>query len=59
MISIVLVEPEIPENTGNISRTCACTGMPLFLVGEGAATRLLYSLVLALRSAPAWTIGIN
>lgn len=34
MISIVLVEPEIPENTGNISRTCACTGMPLYLVGR-------------------------
>ena len=34
MISIVLVEPEIPENTGNISRTCACTGMPLFLIGK-------------------------
>ena len=34
MISRVLVEPEIPENTGNISRTCACTGMPLYLVGK-------------------------
>lgn len=34
MISIVLVEPEIPENTGNVSRTCACTGMPLYLVGK-------------------------
>ena len=34
MISVVLVEPEIPENTGNISRTCACTGMPLYLVGK-------------------------
>ena len=34
MISIVLVEPEIPENTGNISRTCACTGMPLYLGGK-------------------------
>ena len=32
MISIVLVEPEIPQNTGNISRTCAVTGMPLILV---------------------------
>lgn len=34
MISVVLVEPEIPANTGNISRTCACTGMPLYLVGK-------------------------
>ncbi|MEG6616476.1 tRNA (uridine(34)/cytosine(34)/5-carboxymethylaminomethyluridine(34)-2'-O)-methyltransferase TrmL [Peptococcaceae bacterium 1198_IL3148] len=29
---IVLVEPEIPANTGNISRTCACTGASLHLV---------------------------
>ena len=33
-LNIVLVEPEIPANTGNISRTCACTGMPLYLVGK-------------------------
>lgn len=32
MIHIVLVEPEIPQNTGNISRTCACTGTPLHLI---------------------------
>ena len=32
MINIVLVEPEIPQNTGNISRTCACTGTALHLV---------------------------
>lgn len=29
---IVLVEPEIPANTGNISRTCAATGTTLHLV---------------------------
>jgi tRNA (cytidine/uridine-2'-O-)-methyltransferase len=29
---IVLVEPEIPANTGNISRTCAATGAHLHLV---------------------------
>ncbi|PYI57355.1 tRNA (uridine(34)/cytosine(34)/5-carboxymethylaminomethyluridine(34)-2'-O)-methyltransferase TrmL [Paenibacillus flagellatus] len=29
---IVLVEPEIPANTGNIARTCAATGTPLHLV---------------------------
>ena len=34
MISIVLIEPEIPANTGNIARTCACTGMSLYLVGK-------------------------
>ncbi len=28
-IHIVLVEPEIPQNTGNIIRTCACTGAGL------------------------------
>lgn len=32
MINIVLVEPEIPQNTGNIVRTCAATGCRLFLV---------------------------
>jgi tRNA (cytidine/uridine-2'-O-)-methyltransferase len=30
--NIVLVEPEIPQNTGNIARTCACTGARLHLV---------------------------
>ena len=33
MINIVLVEPEIPQNTGNIARTCAATGAALHLVG--------------------------
>ena len=32
MLHIVLVEPEIPSNTGNISRTCAVTGSALHLV---------------------------
>ena len=32
-LHIVLVEPEIPQNTGNISRTCAATGSVLHLVG--------------------------
>lgn len=26
MLNIVLVNPEIPQNTGNIARTCAATG---------------------------------
>ncbi|HOO13210.1 MAG TPA: TrmH family RNA methyltransferase, partial [Bacillota bacterium] len=30
--NIVLVEPEIPQNTGNIVRTCAATGSTLHLV---------------------------
>ncbi len=33
-MNIVLVEPEIPQNTGNISRTCACTASTLHLVGK-------------------------
>ena len=32
MFHIVLVEPEIPQNTGNIARTCAVTGAKLHLV---------------------------
>ena len=31
-LNIVLVEPQIPQNTGNISRTCAVTGAALHLV---------------------------
>ncbi|WP_139653254.1 tRNA (cytidine(34)-2'-O)-methyltransferase [Raoultibacter phocaeensis] len=31
-LHIVLFEPEIPQNTGNIARTCACTGAVLHLV---------------------------
>ena len=32
MIHIVLVEPEIPANTGNVARTCAATGAQLHLI---------------------------
>ena len=32
MIDIILLEPEIPMNTGNIARTCACTGARLHLI---------------------------
>ncbi|MDD3593152.1 MAG: tRNA (cytidine(34)-2'-O)-methyltransferase [Candidatus Gastranaerophilales bacterium] len=31
---IVLYEPEIPQNTGNIARLCACSGSELFLAGK-------------------------
>jgi len=31
-LNIVLVEPEIPQNTGNIARTCAATGTTLHLI---------------------------
>ncbi|MBQ2848236.1 MAG: tRNA (cytidine(34)-2'-O)-methyltransferase [Clostridia bacterium] len=32
VLNIVLVEPQIPQNTGNIARTCAATGARLHLV---------------------------
>lgn len=32
-LNIVLVEPQIPQNTGNIARTCAATGARLHLIG--------------------------
>lgn len=32
MFNIVLIEPEIPQNTGNIVRTCAATGCSLHLI---------------------------
>lgn len=43
-LNIVLVEPEIPQNTGNIVRTCAATGSKLHLVkplGFSVADRYL------------------
>jgi tRNA (cytidine/uridine-2'-O-)-methyltransferase len=33
MLSVALVEPEIPPNTGNIARLCAATYVPLHIVG--------------------------
>lgn len=33
-LAVVLVEPRIPQNFGNISRLCACTGLDLILVGD-------------------------
>ncbi|MBF2002045.1 MAG: tRNA (cytidine(34)-2'-O)-methyltransferase [Synechococcales cyanobacterium C42_A2020_086] len=33
MPHVVLVQPQIPPNTGNVARTCAATGTPLHLVG--------------------------
>lgn len=32
--NIVLIEPEIPQNTGNIVRLCACAGANLYLIGK-------------------------
>jgi tRNA (cytidine/uridine-2'-O-)-methyltransferase len=32
MLNLVLCEPQIPQNTGNISRTCAVTGAALHLI---------------------------
>jgi tRNA (cytidine/uridine-2'-O-)-methyltransferase len=31
---VVLIEPEIPPNTGNVARLCAATGSPMHLVGR-------------------------
>jgi tRNA (cytidine/uridine-2'-O-)-methyltransferase len=33
MLSVALVEPEIPPNTGNVARLCAATNVPLHVVG--------------------------
>ena len=33
-VNVVLVEPEIPQNTGNIARTCVVTGSVLHIVGK-------------------------
>ncbi len=34
MFNVVLVEPQIPQNTGNIARLCAATEMQLVIVGR-------------------------
>jgi tRNA (cytidine/uridine-2'-O-)-methyltransferase len=34
MFKVVLVEPQIPQNTGNIARLCAATGLDLVIAGE-------------------------
>jgi len=34
ILNIVLYEPEIPQNTGNIARLCACIGAKLYLIGK-------------------------
>ena len=34
MVSVALIEPEIPPNTGNIARLCAATRTPLHIVGQ-------------------------
>jgi tRNA (cytidine/uridine-2'-O-)-methyltransferase len=34
MFNVVLVEPQIPQNTGNIARLCAATGLQLLIVGQ-------------------------
>jgi len=34
MFTVVLVEPQIPQNTGNIARLCAATNMALLVVGR-------------------------
>jgi tRNA (cytidine/uridine-2'-O-)-methyltransferase len=33
MLRVALVEPEIPQNTGNIARLCAATNTPLHIIG--------------------------
>ena len=33
-LHVVLFEPEIPQNTGNIARTCACTGQPFISLSQ-------------------------
>ena len=42
-LKIVLVEPQIPQNTGNIARTCAVTGASLHLVQPMGFTAVSYT----------------
>ena len=45
-LNIVLYEPEIPQNTGNIARLCACCGASLYLVGKLYPTRAFNDIAL-------------
>ncbi len=51
-LNIVLYEPEIPANTGNIGRTCVATGTKLHLIEP-----LGFSLRRNVKSVPAWITG--
>ena len=46
-LNIALIEPEIPQNTGNIARTCAATGAKLHLVGPIIGTSLILHIMTA------------
>ena len=68
MLNVVLVEPEIPANTGNIGRTCVLAGARLHLVGplgfelsDQAVQRagLAYWQSLDLRTYPSWEIFVE
>ena len=68
MLNVVLVEPEIPANTGNIGRTCVLTGARLHLVGpmgfelsDQALRRagLAYWVSLDLRTYPSWDLFVE
>lgn len=52
MLNIVLVEPEIPQNCGNIARTCAATGAHLHLIKP-----LGFDISDRASSAQGWTTG--
>ena len=53
-LNIVLVEPQIPQNTGNISRTCAVTGAKLHLIKPFG-----FEITDKHLKEPVWTTGIN
>ena len=52
-IHIVLVEPEIPPNTGNIARSCAAMGAHLHLETSGVFNRMTRS-----SRGRAWITGL-
>lgn len=53
MLNVVLVAPEIPQNTGNIARTCAATGSVLHLIRP-----LGFDISERPCAAPGWITGI-
>ena len=52
-MNVILLEPEIPQNTGNIGRTCCATGTKLHLI-EPMGFRINEKNL----SVQEWTIGM-
>ena len=58
-LNIVLVVPRIPQNTGNVARTCACTAFTAALVRKVQLQKHLWQETACSRSATRLSPGIR